>query len=62
MPPVKIGREEMEIVKEAALRLERRSNTRFVIDTRVEVTDDESKQQPSEQASEGEAKPPVIFD
>lgn len=40
MATVKIRRDEMEIVKEAASRIARRSNSRFVIDpSRVEIAD-----------------------
>jgi hypothetical protein len=41
MAAVKIRPEEMEIVKQAATRVERRSNSRFVIDQcRITVTED----------------------
>jgi hypothetical protein len=58
MPSLKIHRDEMKIVKEAAMRVERRSNSRFVMDqTKIEVTDDPG-QQPIEK--EEEAQPPVV--
>ena len=45
MPPaVKLRRDEFEIVKAAAQRIERRSNSTFVMDqSRVEVTDEEGE-------------------
>jgi len=53
MAVVKIRRDEMEIVKEAASRIERRSNSRFVIDrSRVEISDDGEDVQPSVQQPE----------
>ena len=59
MPAVKIRRDEMEIVKQAALRVERRSNSRFVMDQdRVEVTDEESH--PQLDTKEDEAKPSLV--
>ena len=62
MTPVKIHREELAIVKEAALRLERRNNAHFVIDTRVEVTDDECHDT-TEKVDFGDApKAPAVFD
>lgn len=61
MPVVKIHRDEMEIVKEAASRVERRSNSRFVIDqTKLEVTDGE--REPVAEADDEDSKPPAIFD
>jgi len=61
MPVVKIRREELEIVKQAAMRIERRSNSRFVIDqSRVEVTDDE--RQSAVDTEEKDSKPPVVCD
>jgi hypothetical protein len=61
MPVVKIHRDEMEIVKEAASRVERRSNSRFVIDqTKLEVTD--SEREPAAEADDEDSKPPAIFD
>jgi hypothetical protein len=45
MLAVKIRREEMEMVKQAATRVERRSNSKFVIDQRrIEVTDDDDQE------------------
>ena len=59
MPIVKIRRDEMEVVKEAAERLARRSNSRFVIDeARVEITDEGEGSSPTDEA---EPKPPVAF-
>jgi hypothetical protein len=61
MPAVKIRREEFEIVKQAATRVERRSNSKFVIDQRrVEVTDDDS--QPAMDDEEGDSESPVVCD
>lgn len=61
MPAVKIRREEMEMVKQAATRVERRSNSRFVIDqNRVEVTEDE--RQPAIDTDEDDPKSPVVCD
>jgi hypothetical protein len=61
MPVVKIRREELEMVKQAAMRLERRSNSKFVIDqNKVEVTDDDC--QPNIDAEEEDSKPPVVCD
>ena len=59
MPAVKIRPDEMEIVKQAASRIERRSNSRFVIDrTRVEVTEED--RQPSPDVEEDESKPSLV--
>lgn len=59
MPAVKIRREEMEMVKQAVTRVERRSNSRFVMDqNRIEVTEDEC--QPTIDTDEDESKPPVF--
>jgi hypothetical protein len=55
---VKIRPEEMEIVKQAATRVERRSNSRFVIDQcRIEVTDEDD--QPAETKA-GESESPAV--
>ena len=41
MATVRIRQEEMQVLREAANRLERRSNSRFVLDqSRVEVSED----------------------
>jgi hypothetical protein len=62
VPAVKIRRDELEIVKEAAIRVERRSNSRFVLDQkRVEVADEGSP--PAKDSDEEQpTKPPVVFD
>jgi ribosomal 50S subunit-recycling heat shock protein len=61
MPAIKIRREEMEIVKQAASRVERRSNSRFVIDqNKVEITDDEAR--PATEAEEDDPESHVICD
>jgi hypothetical protein len=63
MPAFKIRRDEFEIVKQAALRVERRSNSRFVMDqTKVEVTDGEGLQSSDDVNGEQEPKPPAVFD
>lgn len=61
MPPaVKLRRDEFEIVKAAAQRVERRSNSTFVMDqSRVEVTDEEGES-PVESGGD-EAKARVVF-
>ena len=62
MPPVKIRRDELEIVKQAAIRVERRSSFRFVMDhTRIEVTDEESSPSPGNETDEP-IEPKVVFD
>jgi hypothetical protein len=59
VPAVKIRPDEMEIVKQAASRIERRSNSRFVIDrSRVEVTDEEGR--PSPDIEDDESKPTIV--
>jgi hypothetical protein len=65
MPAVKIRQDEMKIVQEAADRVARRSNSRFVLDThRVKVTDIESDAgNGNSDAQEGEeTKPALNFD
>jgi hypothetical protein len=60
---VKIRREEMEMVKRAASRVERRSNSRFVIDeSRVEVTEDvaEDDSQAVSELKEDDSKEPFV--
>lgn len=61
MLAVKIRQDEMEIVKQAATRVERRNNSRFIMDqARVEIADD--KWQPSHEANEDESDPPALFE
>jgi|GEM_PF-2555342 hypothetical protein len=58
---VKIRRDEFEIVKAAVQRVERRNNSKFVMDqTRVEITDDEG--QSAIEGGEDAAKAAVVFD
>jgi hypothetical protein len=61
MPIVKIRRDEMEIVKQAAIRVERRSNAKFVMDqSRVEVTDEGCP--PQVDTDEDDSEPAVVCD
>ena len=61
MPAVKIRKDEMEIVRQAVTRVERRSNSRFVMDqTRVEVTDDNSPS-PTLDDQEDDGNSPALF-
>lgn len=56
MVAVKIRPEEMEIVKQAATRVERRSNSRFVIDQcRVQVTEDDDQGAAETKAGDSES-------
>ena len=58
---VKIRRDEFEIVKAAVQRVERRNNSKFVMDqTRIEITDDEG--QSVVEGGEDAAKAAVVFD
>jgi hypothetical protein len=58
---VKIRRDEFEIVKAAVQRVERRNNSKFVMDqTRVEITDDEG--QSAIEGGEDAAKAAIVFD
>lgn len=60
MLAVKIHRDEMEIVRQAVTRVERRSNSRFVMNqTRIEVTDDSPS--PALEDQEDDSKSPALF-
>jgi hypothetical protein len=62
MPAVKIRKDELEIVKAAALRMERRNNSRFIMDqTRIEITDQDSQPLSKGAKDEPEDKPSVRF-
>lgn len=62
VPAVKIRKDEMEIVRQAVTRVERRSNSRFVMDqTRVEVTDDDPSP-PALEDQEDDSTPPALFE
>lgn len=60
----KIRRDEMEIVKEAATRVARRSNSRFTIDqTKIKITEDENDSHKSSvENTEEDSKSAAVFD
>jgi hypothetical protein len=61
MPAIKIRRDEFEIVKAAADRVARRSNSKFVLDeSLVQVTDEDTSSNEPKDAEEGDKESPLI--